>query len=466
MPAQSIYGFAQAVSGGGSGVTAALRLYQRAISQGADENGVISNPDVYRQARDQYLAPFADDVRVSTKISDSQNDENQLRAKQDDVSMAASVFKQDVSDMMREYTKTYFNKPDSLVANSAFVYNQAVDVLSNEIVSRRESGKSVGDLQNLLNDYSDKADSLSKLTREIMAGGVRNPSAYGVFIKTNPDDGSIMDISVDLMDSTSQRSGYTQTNTKYGQIPVWTNVISTPDKGKIARIGDQTFAINNDTQILEKTKSTGLFGALASYFPGGVTPQEAWGKYNEGNSSDLNLNNIKFGSAVNLPEGSIMKDAGGTYYYQGKDGVFKASSKDALQKYINPPGGEARNIDEGSVFPVSRSEVKGFGAFTNADGTARIIDDTTMGGSSVSDTSGQQGMLPPMNQPVTGGFSANTPAPRTMSMDTPFSGGGQTPRKAFSVKTDRQIGIANTKDIVASEGKKFTSPSMASSGIA
>lgn len=460
--AQSIYGFAQASGGGGSGVTEALRLYQRAISQSANESGVIDNPDVYRQARDMYLAPFADDVRVATKISDSQNDENQLRDQINDASLASSVFKQNVSEVLREYAKQYYQSPDNLVATSTYVYNTAVEELATEIENRRLAGQSYGELQTLLNEYSAKADNMSRLTRQIISGSVQNPDAYGVFIRTNPDDGSIMDISIDTVDSISRQTGFKQTNSRYGEIPVWTNTISSTEKDgtvtETARIGANEFKWNDEKNVLERA-TEGRFGRrLLSFLPGGETPGEASAAIAEEKRS-LNLQTLRFGDAVNLPAGSIMQDVGGNYYYQGSDGVYKATSKDNLQKFLTNVGVSVPDIDA-VAYPISRNEANGFGAFTNEDGTSRLIDDSYFNSSL--NTSNQQSMLPPLTNPVQGGFSAA--ATPMSTAQTPASsmigdiGGGQQPRKPYSVKTDSQVGMASTKDFMAKEGQRFTRP--------
>lgn len=455
--AKSIYGFAEAVQGGGSGVTEAIRLYNRAISQAANEQGVIDNPDIYRQARDAYLAPFADDVRVSTKISDSTNDENQLRDKINDVGLVSSVFKENVNEVLRDYSKTYFNNPQNLVLTTSYVYNTAVEELATEIENRKVAGQSVGELQTLLNDYSRKADQMARLSRQSLTGSVQNPNAYGWFIKTNPDDGSIVDITLDAVDSTQRQTGYSQTDSVYGQIPVWTNTITKPNGGgveEVARIGANEFTFDSEKGVLVRAKKNQFGRRLASFLPGGETPGEAAAAI-KSDRTNLDLSSVNFGDVLKLPTGSIMKDAAGTYYYQGQDGVYKATSKDNLQRYLNVSGITVPDVDA-QAFPISRNEAAGFGAFTNEDGTSRIIDDS-MFNDSLS-TPQQQSFLPSLDSKVTGRFSTTpTPLSTAVTPDAPV-GGGQQPRKPYSVKAPTQIGLADTRDVIASEGRKFTSP--------
>lgn len=459
--AQSIYGFAQAAPSGGSGVTEALRLYQRAIAQGANESGIIDNPDVFRQARDAYLAPFADDVRVSTKIADSMNDENQLRDKINDSALATSVFRQNVDDVMRDYAKEYYQSPENLIVTSSYVYNTAVEQLTEEVEARRVAGESFGDLQNLLNEYSEKADSMSRLTRELMTGTVRNPDAYGVFIRTNPDDGSIMDISIDKTDSTSRQSGFARTDAYYGNIPVYSTTVSTPQKDgtvvDIARIGDNQFTFNSEKNVLERQKKGNFWRRVGSFLPGGETPSEASAAI-EAERRNLNTLNLRFGDVVALPAGSIMKDPAGTYYYQSNEGVYKASSKENLQRFLTNTGVQMPDVDA-AAFPISRNEANGFGAFTSEDGTSRIIDDSFFNGQA-SETAGKQSYLPSLNQSIEGGFSsASAPLAMAPQSVAPVPGAGnQQPRKAYTVKEPRQIGITNPDDFMASEGEKFTRP--------
>ena len=449
--AKSIYGFAQSASSGGSGVTNALRLYQRAIAQGADETGVISNPDIYRQARDAYLAPLADDVRVSTKIAESMNDENRLRDKANDVNLASSVFKETVNDVLSQYAKANYKNPSNLVMTTSYVYNTAVDNLAEEIETRKAAGQGVGDLQTLMNEYANKADKLTRLARQVIATGKpQNPNAYGWFIKTNPDDGSIISLELDGVDSTDKQAGFTRTAQYYGNVPVWTNTM-VDEKGKtVARIGQNKFELSDNTDGGKILKNVGqqYGGFFKGFLPGGKTPDEV-----KEQNRTLNLGNIEFGDILKLPTGSIAKDAGGNYYYYGADGVYKAPNKDNLQKFLNNTGTPVGDVDA-QAFPISRNEAKSFGSFIDAAGKSRIIDDKFLGG--ISSTPVSQNNLPSVNQPVKGTIStAPLPAAPDLigqpnistSQSTPF----QVPRKKPGVKVENQIGESTTKDFIAKQ---------------
>lgn len=456
--AKSIYGFAQSAASG-SGVTEALRLYQRAVAQGADKNGMVSNPDVYRLAREKFLSPFADDVRASTKMAESTNDENRLRDKQNDVTLAASTFRQQVNDVLGQYAKTYYKSPENLIQTTSYVYNTAVDSLDKEIQDRKVAGQAVGDLQNLMNEFSRKADILTRLSRQTLAGGApQNPNAYGWFIKTNPEDGTIVSLALDGVDSADKASGgYTRTNMSYGKVPVWTNSV-VDDSGQVtARIGSNKFKLekNTDTNypILKATdKQWGRY--VKSLVPGGETPAQATEA-----SKTLNLGAIQFGDVLSLPKNSVAKDAGGNYYFYGNDGVYKAQSKDVLQKYLNFTGVKMQGDLDASAYPISSSEAKAFGSFTNSDGSSRIIDEKTLGGLHGGVNSGSQNLLPPVNQSVQGSFKA-APAPMNLQPVPDFPTTASTtklvPRKDPAVKKTSQVGSPNVADTIDTQGKKFS----------
>ncbi len=445
----SIYGFAQ-LSTSGSGATEALRLYNRAVAQSAGESGLIENPDIFREARQKYLEPYADDIRVSTKMAESVNEENRLRDKINDVNLASSVFKESVDGMIRDYAKSYYQNPQNLILTTAYVYNTAVDELADEIENRRASGQSVGELQSLLTNYSRKADSMTRLARQTLAGKPQNPNAYGWFIRTNPDDGSIIDIALDVVDSIERQSGYKRTNSMYGNVPVWTNTVTDENGKEVARIGSNKFELEKDSdtgaEILKNTaKQWGRY--FKSLLPGGEKPSEA-----KEAVRTLNLGAIQFGDVLNLPQGSIAKDASGRYYYYGSDGVYKANKKEDLEKFLNFSGVPASDVDA-RAYPISRNEVQSFGSFTNEDGTSRIIDDKLLGGISAKATN-QVNLLPPVEQRAREAFSAapnpgNAPAPE--NQPAPF----QVPRKSPGVKEPAQVGKQSTNDFLKESGKQF-----------
>lgn len=449
--AKSIYGFAQSVESSGSGVTTALRLYQRAIAQGAGEAGVIENPDIYRQARDAYLAPLADDVRVSTKIAESINDENRLRDKKNDVDLATSVFKEQVNDILKTYAQSYYQSPSNLVMTTAFVYNTAVDELGAEIESRRAAGQGIGDMQSLMSDYSSKADKMSRLARQVMANGKpQNPNGYGWFIKTNPDDGSIISLELDGVDSTDKASGYTRTAQYYGDIPVWTNTV-VDEKGKtVARIGQNKYELqDNENGKILKNIGKQYGGFFKGYLPGGKSPDEV-----RELNRNINLGGIEFGNVLRLPTGSVAKDAAGNYYYYGADGVYKAPNKENLSKFLNNTGTPIGDVDS-SAFPISQSEVKSFGSFIDDNGKSRIIDDKLLGGfASPAPISSPN--LPPLDQVVKGTFSTS-PLPGISMPDANANSttAFQVPRKQPGVKEQSQVGTPTTEDTMNNQAVKY-----------
>lgn len=445
--AKSIYGFAQSATSSSQAITNALRLYNRAIAQGAGSSGVIDNPDIYRQARETYLAPLADNVQISTKIAESVNDENRMRDKMNDASLASSVFKESVNQTLMSYSKAYYKNPQNLVTMTAFVYNTAVDELASEIEARRDSGQSVGELQSMLSDYSSKANKMTRLARQIMASGTtQNPNAYGWFIKTNPDDGSIISMELDSADSTDKQSGFTRTAQYYGNIPVWANTV-TDDTGKVsARIGQNKYELQNVSNS-NTNKILKLVGSQYGGFFAEINPFDKTStKEVKEKRRTVNLSNVEFGDVLNLPTGSIAKDTSGNYYYYGSDGVYKATSKDNLSKFLNTTGTAAVDVDANS-YPISRDEVKSFGSFIDDKGNSRIIDDNFVGGlnsQSPSDVSS----LPTLDKKVSGTISA---------AKLPSTNVFEVPRKSYVTKNYSQMGKPSLEDVMKDQSTKYAS---------
>lgn len=73
---KTIYGFAKEIASRGQvEEISPIKMYNLAIENMKDETGVISNPEAYAIARKKYLEPYADDIDVQLKISQSINDE-------------------------------------------------------------------------------------------------------------------------------------------------------------------------------------------------------------------------------------------------------------------------------------------------------------------------------------------------------------------------------------------------------
>jgi len=446
----SIYGFAQMAAPAGSGVTNALRLYARAVAQGADKTGAVSNPDVYRQARETFLAPLGDNIQISTQIAQSTNDENRLRDKQNDTKSSVSQFEANFNDALSAAAKNFYSDPKNLVLKTSELYNSAADAIGNEIEVRTQKGESVEGLQSMLNDYSEKADKISRLARQVLATDKpSNPNAYGWYAKTNPDDGSIISLELDGVDSTNKQSGYMRTNQYYGNIPVWTNTM-TDDKGVVtARIGQNKYELTDDKSggsTVKVLKNVGkqYGGFFKGYLPGGETPDQVKEK-----NRTLNLGGVQFGDVLKLPTGSVAKDGSGNYYYYGSDGVYKAPSKDNMVKFMNNTGLHPGDIDAQS-FPISRNEVQGIGSFVDADGKSRIIDDKFLNATAT--PAAPQAALPPLTQPVKGTISA-APAP-TVPAAPAAAPAFEVPRKQPGVKEPSKVGEASVKDSMAAQASK------------
>jgi hypothetical protein len=446
---KSIYGFAQGAQTSSQAVTNALRLYQRAIAQGAGSAGTIDNPDIYVQAREAYLAPLADNVQVSTKIAESINEENRLRDKINDVNLASSVFKESVNDTLKKYAQSYYKNPSNLVMTTAFVYNTAVDELAGEIESRKAAGQGVGDLESLMNSYSDKANKMTRLARQVLASGTpQNPNAYGWFIKTNPDDGSIISLELDGADSSDKQSGFTRTAQYYGNIPVWTNTMVDETGKTVARIGQNKYELqaNKDGGKILKNVGKQYGGFFKGWLPGGESPADVKEK-----NRTLNLGGIEFGDILRLPTGSIAKDSSGSYYYYGADGVYKAPNKDNLTKFLNNTGVISGDIDA-NAYPISRDEVKTFGSFIDDSGKSRIIDDKFLGSLSSAATTTQP-ILPSLDKEVSGTISA-APLPSTKEPDT-TTPAFEVPRKNPGIKEEAQVGSPTIQDTMKSQAEQF-----------
>lgn len=454
--AKSIYGFAKSAASGGtdsSAVTDAIRTYNIYLAQQANEDGVINNPDAYQEAR-KILEPYKNDLRAQDKIVDSINNENKLRVDLKETQYSRSVYEEDVENQLSTYAKQYYKSPETLIATTAYTYNVAIDDLQQEIERRRVNGEAYGELVSLQNKYEKKAREITRLSRSVMLDEVDNPNAYGWFVETNPDDGSIVSMRVSPVNDIDRSGDYFRTDTRYGEIPVWTKPVPNEDGDMIARVGMNQYELEVDqstgSKILE-LKGKGWGNYLKALIPGGENKM-------------LDLSNLEFSGAANLPQGSVTKDVSGNYYYYGSDGVYKANDKNMMEKYLRMEGIPTQDVDS-MAYPVTRQEVQNYGPFTEEDGTSRIIDEEFLGG--VTSKRPQQGSgLPPVSQEVRGEFSTKSGPDAGLGSVGAESAGPQpfqVPRKEPGLSTrEREVtssGQVSAEDVIADENEEIFNPS-------
>lgn len=448
--AESVFGFLKSVQTSGSGVTDAIRRYNLFLEQGANEQGVISDPNVYMEGR-KILEPYADDVRVQVKVADSINDENKLKDRISDVNLVRSAFEEDVSNALHNYSKAYYQSPSDLVFSTSYVYNLAVDELADEIETRRVNAEPIGELQTLLNKYEGKARDATRLTNLVLSDQVKSaPQAWGWFVQTNPEDGSIVSMRVDAAAASDTSGAFKRTDSTYDGIPVWVNTVLNAEGDKeVARIGINEYEFDDgDKQLKLQGKNWGKSDWKALW-PGGTTPSEA--KTARG---EVNLSNLTFGDALNLPQGSVARDVKGNYYYYSPEGVYKSEDKGSMQKFLAGAGQQVPDVDQ-IAYQITREQVNSFGSFTNEDGTSRIIDENFLGGVTNATTTPQAG-VPTVDQQVRGS-ATTTPQPVAPQPAPQEQQGFQVPRKEPEISTEQREtvgGKTSAADVISKEQEK------------
>lgn len=447
--ADSIYGFARSAysTKSDSSVTNVIRRYNLLVEEGKDQTGNLTDPNIYREAR-KILEPYADNTQVQLKIADSVNDENRLRERLEDVQFSVNEYKRIEQEALKNNAKSFYTTPSALIAANSYTYNAIVDELENEVAERRASGLPVGELLGMLNTYQDKARSSTRLTRLKLEGNEQFNKAWGWFVKTNPEDGSIISMEIAPVDGSDKKGQYSITNGEYDGIPIWANTYKDEDGNTVARVGANRFE-DDDGEL--KLKDRRVFGRwVKSLLPGGEKPGDV-GR----NTKQVNFNSVGFSDVANLPKGSVTNDSSGNFYFYGDDGrVYKAEDERTLKEYMTQTGKQVPESIFDISFPVTSEEVRGYGNFSED----RIINENFLGG-----LKDQQALYTPpaLDNEVSGVFKvAGTPSSiPSVGNQTPGLTPFQVPRKEPGLATSRKESIngrTSAERVIAKEQSRFS----------
>src|SRR3990167_5103549 len=138
------------------GATRAKRLADIYIKTHSNAEGKVTDPAVYQAAIDSYLAPFADDLTVASKMATFQNKVKDLETNNSDINASLEDLK------LREHAAWYINEDE--VDNTSFrnpsyvaqVTSESLDMLVAETVAtiqvKQENGKDTVELETYLRD--------------------------------------------------------------------------------------------------------------------------------------------------------------------------------------------------------------------------------------------------------------------------------------------------------------------------
>lgn len=241
-----------------SRIAEAKRMADNYVKTHTDEDGQVSDPNVYLEAINA-LAPYSDDLGTANKIADFKNKALSLTGKIDDVNNSVTVFKMRLEDAVTKATSQFYTDPRGLFMKLAEIYATAQDEFDEKVVTdalnklpkgqtfpqtiltyQDELKKKTNTSVNLANSF------LLPLDPETNLPGPRNTDAYGVMIQTNPQTGAIISLNIQEVSSLEKApTGYLRTDARYGRIPIYLNY-SIEEKKQVGKLGDVVFSADKE----------------------------------------------------------------------------------------------------------------------------------------------------------------------------------------------------------------------------
>jgi len=359
------------------------------IKTNTDEYGEVSNPNIYLEAIN-LLAPYSDDVGVAGKIADYQNKVLKLETKIEKANNDLTLFNYDLQKTVLEATKDNKDNPSQLIFRLTSIYQLALEDfggLFDKALENLPKGYDVPDaLLNYKEDLDNRFKTLADLSYSYMQtdpttnlAGPVNPDAYGVFIKTNPQNGSIVNLDIQRADSLSGvPTGYTKTDSRYGRLPIYLNTYDA--KGvEQGNLGGITFDYDENDKIL-KQSGEGILAGIGTFV--GESLEALLGEETRAGlkqeRQEFPLSAVPF-DFYNLPPESVLKDGKGDYYFYDKSfTLWKAKDADTLKRYLEEIGRNPSDVDDRFFLahPDFISKNSGF----DESGKPRVIDESFFSG--------------------------------------------------------------------------------------
>lgn len=291
-----------------------------------DEYGKISNPQVYYQAIEA-LKPYESDADIQIKMAQYRNKALVLETKIEKVKGDVLFEGMALKGRLAEALRLDFKNPDALIERWADVYSAAL--MDNSVALNSAYGKPIPLPSEIkaLTKYREKLEYDARAIIDLdsyrrQGTSPPYPEAYAVYIRTNPQTGSVNDIQIKTFDSVeAKNTGFERTDLKFSGIPIYTNAFYERDK-ILGRIGDIKLAWNEGQKILKRPALgkfvKGLkFETLGIKFLKLLEPElfeEETERELEIMGNELPLEEFRYAPSE-IPLGSIIQDDRENYWY-------------------------------------------------------------------------------------------------------------------------------------------------------
>ncbi len=373
------------------------RMADNYVKTHTDEYGEISDPQVYYNAI-EVLASFSDDLTVANKIAGYKNSAKKIIEKIENAENSANIFDSKLQQALMNTIQENYKDARGLFFKMAEVYGTALDEFDEKVF-----GKALDDIpkgQTIPQGMMTYRDELKKKTEVLMnlsnsymtedpateSPGPLNSDVYGVFVRTSPQTGAIVNLDIGLVDSLDKApTGYKRTESRYGRIPIYLNTYK-EDENEVAKLGNAKYKYDSDDGILNLDEGAlGWFGSAnellqrgfrAIEWPGEKKKETLKGVKQE--QQEFPLSAVPFDYYLVPPE-NVVKDVGGNYYYYDKDSVlWKAENENMLKKYLRETGKNSDDVDN-KVY-MGHPDFISSRFLPDEEGKPRIINEEFFGG--------------------------------------------------------------------------------------
>lgn len=327
----------------GSETSKAIKMANNYVKTNTDETGKVVDPTVYDNAIQSFLSPYSDDLRVKSKILSLKNQKKALTSKLESREKSVAMFKSGAQErIFATLKKTYkdpFDAVNSLASTNMALLSAFKDQIYNTAVERNELTATI---QNEYNRLHNQTSLLSGLTNARTFGASYNPDAYGWFMKTNPNNGAI--VNMEFREATDLKEGdFIKTDSVYGEVPIYLYSYG-PSGKKESMLAGVPFREKGDGTL----GSSGLMQKAGQFFsrawaqliPGGDNWKSKLEKQKE-----FPMGMTSFDGFA-IPKESVVKDGLGNYYwFDGQSKLNKANSAADLKGFLSSMGRNPEDVD-------------------------------------------------------------------------------------------------------------------------
>jgi len=327
----------------GSVTSNAIKMADNYIKTNTDETGKVVDPTVYDSAIQSFLSPYSDDLKVQSKILTLKNQQKALTAKLEDREKNVNLFKMEYQKRIDQVLRQKYSDSFDVISKLAETNMALLSTFKEQIYDKAVGDKTLTQtIQNEYDSLNNQTTLLTEVTNARTFGAPYNPDAYGWFMKTNPNDGSI--VNMEFKEATDiKEADFRKTDSTYGTVPIYLYSYGQAGK-KQGNLGGVVFDEGDDGTLKSRGFLENVSGFASRLFAGIIPGGETWKGKGE-KQKEFPLGNVSYNS-LDIPKESVVKDGLGNYYWFDNQGKLnKSNSADELKGFLSSIGKNSQDVD-------------------------------------------------------------------------------------------------------------------------